>query len=830
MKPLQHGSTQLRLGKFKDAQDTGASYLLSLDPERLLAPYLQEAGLESPAPSYGNWENTGLDGHTLGHVLSAAAHLHSATGDVRANQLVEKLVSGVSAAQRSIGTGYVGGIPHGQELWARISAGDVEPDSFGLNGAWVPWYNLHKLFAGLIDAHVHTASATALEVVTALADWWLTIARTLSDDAYEAMLRTEFGAMNAAYADLFELTGQQDYLWLAKRFSDHSLFGPAARGEHILPGMHANTQIQKAYGYARVGAVAQEDAYTRAAAHLWKQTVELHTYAFGGNSVREHYTPSLHFGFDSEQGPETCNTYNMLRLTRELLGAPQDILAEVGITLDALLDYYERALFNHILSSQHPDTGGLVYFTPVRPNQYRVYSSAQECFWCCVGTGLENHARYPELIYGRDGDTLCVNLGIASTVHDPELGITIEQPETLTDSSDLVVRVIEAPQAEVEFAIRLPWWSRRNNQTSWRTEKRVWHEGDELRIPLAKRTTAHIIEPDPTHPLTWVAFFRGPFALVARTAHRDMPGLFADDSRMGHVASGEMHPLEPTPIVVSEEPFALGLVNQVKVVFPQDVDTAREDPPLHDAIDAATPTDSNPTVALVVSVPGQTEGTVEGAESTEGVEDASGTAGAEGTAGTTDAEAAEHKSSVVLEPLYLVHESRYTSYFPLVREVSDPTAQAQDLAAARQNLADLDTKTLKDMLRVLDFVQAGEQQPESDHGFVGSNSMVGGEGWARWREAAHNGHFSYDLRTRGETPALLKLTLAHQDQASTVVVRIGGNEIARIEAPERPFESAPFFDVEVELPQLPPTDTITCEFVAPTQAPTPRVFQVRLLK
>ncbi len=824
MRPLPPGSTHLTTGPFAHAQEVNAHYILSLDPSRLLAPYQREAGLPQQAESYGNWENSGLDGHTLGHVLSAAAHLHAATGSPQAAQLVANLVQGVKDAQDHLGTGYVGGIPHGQDLWERIAHGAVEPDSFGLNGAWVPWYNLHKLFAGLIDAHRLTANAEALDVVTRLADWWLDIARTMSDDTHEAMLRTEFGAMNAAFADLFELTRNKDYLWLAYRFTDQTLFTPLSAGEHVLPGKHANTQIAKAYGYARVAAAAEDPAYWTAAANLWKQVTEHHTYVFGGNSVREHFTDKLSAGFDSEQGPETCNTYNMLRLTRELLTAPDSALEGCEVTRDELLDFYERALFNHVLSSQHPETGGLVYFTPVRPEQYRVYSQTQECFWCCVGTGIENHARYPELICASGDNTLFVNLGIASTATWAQRGLSVEILDTVTSASELAVRIVEAPTEPVSIAVRLPWWSRRNNQTSWNVQTRVFESGETLRFPLAKRVTAHIIADDPASGVHWVAFQRGPLALAAPSDQDGLVGLVADDSRMGHVAQGPMRPLAGAPVVVADGPLPLGAVDEVKVVFEDDVDEARTDPTLREALDTLAPSSGEPTVALkVVST-------------------------------------SNEYTSVALAPLHRVHDTRYTMYFP-VTVVSGPAPvrssdseenstqsdprKFEAAAKVREDLTRLDAANNQLNSGLLDSVAAGEQQPESDHGLEAVDSRAQVEDGQRWRDAT--GWFSYRLRATEPTggpdnPAAstantLTITASQQPTPSKATILINDTEVGVIELPARTLSSEPpqdfHFPIEQELLSHPDTHlkvTLQAQTAESSEigVHTPRIHHVRV--
>ncbi|MFN3925476.1 MAG: beta-L-arabinofuranosidase domain-containing protein, partial [Pseudarthrobacter sp.] len=403
-------------GQFKTAQDVDVRYVLELDADRLCAPYLQEAGLETAAEPYGGWESDGMGGHIGGHYLTACARLFAATGDVRLLERVQYVVEVLEQCQAAAGNGYLGGVPGGRRLGEELAAGNIDADLFTLNGRWVPLYNLHKTFAGLLDAYTYTRSEKALTVLTRLADWWLTVSRHLDDDSFEEVLSTEFGGMNDTWTSLARLTGRADYLREARRFSHQALLDPLAAGDDRLDGLHANTQIPKVVGYERFAQATGDAHYFKASDHFWDVVTRQRTVSIGGNSVREHFHPSRDFTpmVLDVQGPETCNTYNMLKLAKlrfERTGEP------------AAVEFYERATFNHILSSQHPERGGFVYFTPMRPTHYRVYSKVHESMWCCVGSGMENHASYGELIYSHSGDTLAVNLYIPSTLDWTERGI-----------------------------------------------------------------------------------------------------------------------------------------------------------------------------------------------------------------------------------------------------------------------------------------------------------------------------------------------------------------------------------------------------------------------
>ena len=374
-------------GPFKHAQDLNVEYIRALEPDRLLAPFLTEAGLAPKAAKYPNWESSGLEGHTTGHYLTALAQIWAATGDPEMKRRLDYMVAELAACSGRTATATSGRFPAGANCGWRSPAGTLHVERFALNGKWVLWYNLHKLFAGLRDAYQIGGNDQARAVLVQLADWAERVTAKLSDDQMQQMLGAEQGGMNEVLADVFAMTNDRKYLTLAQRFSQRALLDGLEHHQDTLTGLHANTQIPKAIGYARLAQLGGEPGGLDAAKFFWQTVVHHRTVAFGGNSVREHFNPQDDFSsmIESREGPETCNTYNMLRLTEQLFRA--EPLAEYA-------DFYERAVFNHILSTEHPVHGGFVYFTPIRPRHYRVYSQPSQCFWCCVGTGMENHGKY----------------------------------------------------------------------------------------------------------------------------------------------------------------------------------------------------------------------------------------------------------------------------------------------------------------------------------------------------------------------------------------------------------------------------------------------------
>ena len=311
---------RLTSGPFERAQALNLEYLRALDVDRLLAPYRTEAGLQPKAKPYPNWESTGLQGHTAGHYLAALAQAWAATGDAEMRHRLDYMVRELAACQRANGNGYVGAIPGSRKLWAEVGAGRFASSASGSNGAWVPWYNLHKLFAGLRDTFSIAGIEEARQVLIGLSDWCGTLVAALSDSQLQMMLTAEHGGMNEVLADVFALTGDRKYLTLAERFSHRALLEPLRRHEDPLTGLHANTQIPKVVGYARIAELGGDATGLDAAAFFWQRVVGRRTVAFGGNSVREHFNPADDFSrmIESREGPETCNTYNMLRLTEQL--------------------------------------------------------------------------------------------------------------------------------------------------------------------------------------------------------------------------------------------------------------------------------------------------------------------------------------------------------------------------------------------------------------------------------------------------------------------------------------------------------------------------------
>jgi DUF1680 family protein len=763
-------------GPFLEAQRSNQRYLLALDMERLLAPFRREAGLPQPRPPYGNWENSGLDGHMGGHYLSALAMLTAATGDAALRARLDALLTELRRCQLAQGDGYLGGIPQGREAWARVARGELKVDSFSVNGRWVPWYNLHKTFAGLRDAWALCQQPLARQMLLALGAWALALLEPLGDAQLQDMMRAEHVGMNESFADL------------AARFSHLALLQPLREQRDALSGLHANTQIPKVIGFARIAELAAaatsspqpqaqiEADWLEPARFFWRTVRERRSVAIGGNSVKEHFHALDNFQpmLDEVEGPETCNTYNMLKLSELLFAHARD-----GRERAAYADFYERALYNHILASQHPQ-GGFVYFTPMRPNHYRVYSQPQLGMWCCVGSGLESQARHGQFIFaqalGPQGPEVYINLFIAARLDWPEQGLRLSQ-QTRFPAKDRSLLEIERG-GRFTLHLRHPGWVapgalrlRINGQPQAVTSQpgdylslnRDWRAGDrvELQLPMALRSEP--LGPDSGH----VALLHGPIVLAAKT--HPLPGEVlrtrADDSRMGHIAQGPLLPQAQAPLLISAG----------------DADLRRLRP-----------------------LPGRPQ---------------------HFSAGALIQGLGAAQQDLTLMPFYQLHDARYMVYW-----ARSTPAQAR---ALRERLAAEERAQLALQARTVDSVAPGEQQPESDHGFAGEGMDSGLNKGRRWRHA--RAWFSYRLLDPRHEGRVLRLEFCVADRCRRFSVQANERLLAELTL-HPPAGLAPdqdFYTLDLALPaDLPRRDdgSLLLRFTAAPGSLAGGLYGLRLLR
>lgn len=764
--PLQ--DVKLLESPFLQAQQTDLHYILAMEPDRLLAPFLREAGLTPKAPSYTNWENTGLDGHIGGHYISALSMMYAATGDTAVYNRLNYMLAELHRAQQAVGTGFIGGTPGSLQLWKEIKAGNIRAGGFDLNGKWVPLYNIHKTYAGLRDAYLYAGSNLAREMLIALTDWMIDITAGLTDQQMQDMLRSEHGGLNETFADVAAITGDKKYLELARRFSHKVILDPLIKDEDRLTGMHANTQIPKVIGYKRIAELSQDDKdwnhaaeWDHAARFFWNTVVNHRSVCIGGNSVREHFHPANDFSpmLNDIEGPETCNTYNMLRLTKMLYQDSPD---------SRFADYYERALYNHILASQEPDKGGFVYFTPMRPGHYRVYSQPETSMWCCVGSGLENHTKYGEFIYAHQKDTLYVNLFISSQLTWKEKGVSLVQETRFPDNGQVTLRIDKAPKKAFTISIRQPEWadsskgynlevngkeqpSATATNNGYLSVNRKWKKGDVITFTLPMQIKLEQI-PDKEN---FYAFLYGPIVLAASTGTEHLDGLYADDSRGGHIAHGKQIP-------VSEIPMLIGNPETISQSLHKE-DSDR----------------------LAFSYDGK-------------VYPASG-------------------KVMKLMPFFRLHNSRYAVYFHQASEEEFQTLR-EEMAIAEKKANELASQTV-------DLIFPGEQQPESDHGIQYDKAETGTHKDRHFRRA--KGWFSYNLKVKEEASRIM-ITIQKGDRNKTAILFNGEKLTTSPIIGEADKDG--FITVCYSLPQKIGAGTYPIHFSPDGTEWTSAIYEVRLLK
>ncbi len=527
VRPLPMSSVRLAPSPWLQALESNRAYLHRLEPDRLLHDYRLQAGLAPRGERYGGWERETIAGHSLGHYLSACALMHAQTGDAECRSRVHYVAGELRECQLAQRDGFVaaftrrneasGAIEPGRRVMEEIARAEIRSARFHLNGCWAPFYNWHKLFAGLLDADRHCASADALVVAEALAAF---IERTLAPlDAaqMQSVLGTEFGGMSESLAELGARTGDGRWLALAERFHHRAVLDPLIAGRDELAFLHANTQIPKLIGLALHAELTDDARELAGARFFWRAVTGDRSYVIGGNSDRENFQERGSLSrYITEQTCESCNTYNMLKLTRRLYATEPRA---------AYFDYYERAHLNHMLAHQRPRDGAFAYMVPLMSGAAREWSQPFDSFWCCVGTGMETHAKHGDSIYWEGDGTLYVNLYVPSTLDWEERGLRLALDTAYPFGEQVALRIASARDAgPLEFALRRPAWCAaptlrvngepadpRGGEDGYLRLRRAWREGDciELGLPMRPR-----LEPAPDDPSV-VALMHGPLVLAA---------------------------------------------------------------------------------------------------------------------------------------------------------------------------------------------------------------------------------------------------------------------------------------------------------------------------
>lgn len=548
VRPFPLSRVRLLDGPFKAAMDINAAYLKRLEPDRLLWPFHERAGMPVKGKRYGGWELKDVVGSMTGHYMTACALMVAASGDGEFKKRLDYMVAEIAKAQAAHGDGYAG--PVRTAVWKTTFSGDIKVHKWGLGGGYVPWYVLHKTYAGLIDAYKLTGNRQALDVARKFADWAKKGTDRLTDDQFQQMLRCEYGGMNDAMARMCAATGNEGYCDLAQRFDHKGIFEPLVQKRDELEGKHVNTQLPKIIGATRLHELTGQKRYADLARFFWTRAVDHRMFAPGGVDFHEHFRgagqEAAHLNWDS---CETCVTYNMLKLTRRLFGWQPDA---------RYMDYYERGLYNHILGSQDPESGGVTYFYSLKPGHFKIYSSPFDSMWCCVGTGIENHAKYGDTIYFHSGNALWVNLFIPSKLDWYEKSVTVLQETRfpVEDTTRLTLS-LDIPMS-LSINIRIPYWATRGVEIrvngkqekvsarpqSYVTLSRKWQDGDRIDVRLPMGLRVHHARDD--EQLGFVMY--GPLVLAGELGRDGMP----DNLCCAHNKQHSGDPVPEVPVLVTD--------------------------------------------------------------------------------------------------------------------------------------------------------------------------------------------------------------------------------------------------------------------------------------
>ncbi|MGC9057159.1 MAG: beta-L-arabinofuranosidase domain-containing protein [Candidatus Saccharicenans sp.] len=451
--PIPLNKIRLTGGPLFHAQQLDIDYLLKLEPDRMLALYRKVAGLQPKAEPYDGWDGPGrnLTGHIAGHYLSAVSLMYAATGDVRLKERADYIVKELKEVQDKNGDGYLSALEGGRRCFEALARGQIKASSFDLNGEWSPWYTLHKTFAGLRDAYRLTGNRTALEVEIKFAAWAEKILSGLNRFELQRMLDTEFGGMNEVLVDLYADTGDPRWLELAQKFEQEIFVNPLQRHEDILAGTHGNTQIPKMIGSAVRYLYTGHSSDLMASSFFFDQAASHHSFATGGNGMNEYFGQAEELAHQIDgRTAESCNIYNMLKLSRILFALNPDA---------HYADFMERALFNHVLGSIDPEDGRMCYMVPVGRAVQREYQDMFHSFVCCVGTGMENHALHGLGIYYESPNSLWVNLFVPSKAQADILGANINMETDFPEGEKATMTIGLKQPKEFTVFLRRPWWA-----------------------------------------------------------------------------------------------------------------------------------------------------------------------------------------------------------------------------------------------------------------------------------------------------------------------------------------------------------------------------------
>ena len=723
-RPFDLKQVRLLEGPFKDALERDRKYLDELESDRLLYTFRVNAGLPAPGEPLGGWEALEVRGHTMGHYLSACAMMVASTGDEELKAKADAIVAELAKCQEALGpSGYLSAFP--ESFIDRVER---------FEAVWAPYYVLHKIMAGLVDMHVHCGNRQALEIAEGMAAWCKSRCDKLSDEHVQNMLnRTEQGGMNDVLAGLFALTGNPDHLGLSRRFVQKSYNDPLAAGRDELKGQHVNSFVPNIIGTARQYEVAGDAVDRRIATFFWEQVTSARCYSTGGTSFHEHWQSDPNKLADQlgDQTQETCCTYNMLKLTRHLF--TWDPEAKYA-------DYYERTLFNSILATQDPKTGMMMYFVPLASGYWKYFNTPRDSFWCCTGTGMENHAKYGDSIYFYDDDGLWVNLFIPSELDWSEKGVRIRQ-ETKFPEEQRTALVVQAEKpVRLAIRVRVPGWAAAGvtvllngkpleveaKPGSYLAVDRRWCDGERLEIELPMSLWAWPMPDDPT----LLSVMYGPLVLAGKLGGEGLSDEMVYSK--SHNYQGEVfrdRKIAEAPVILTENADPKAWVEPVA-----------DEPLTFRSVGVGRPHD------------------------------------------------------VTLVPYHRLWGERYAVYWRVLPEREWLTREAERKAREAAEAA----RREEIEARLVDRVEIGKDDSEGAHNYRGHLSRSGPHLDRRWRDATPDGWFEYEMKVLPEEPMALLSSYWGSDRGRVFDVVVDDVTVAT-ETLENQHPQE-FFDVEYPIP------------------------------
>ena len=787
-------------GPMKTSLITNAKLLLDYDADRLMTPFIREAELDKKSdskyygwtndhPSFPNWGQPDwtLEGHVGGHYLSALALAYAALANngetALRNEIKARLdyciailkdCQDVYSNNNEGLKGFLGGQPI-RNAWKAMYQGNAEP--FYKVGGWVPFYCEHKVLAGLRDAYIYAGDKTAKTLYKNLCDWSINLVANLSQETMQRVLGSEHGGMNETLADAYKIFGETKYLDAAKKYS-HAYFlnGMESYNISFLNNKHANTQVPKFIGFERIYQLQNSSAnYHTSAVNFWNDVTTNRTVCIGGNSVNEHFLNQENYDryISQPDGPETCNSNNMLKLSEDLFDDTHD---------SKYADFYENTMYNHILSTQDPNTGGYVYFTTLRPQGYKIYSKVNQGMWCCVGTGMENHSKYGHFIYTHNGkNTLYINLFTASELNSKDFAVVQETNFPYEEQSNITVN----KKGNYTIAIRQPNWVtdgfdvkvngvsvNGQPENGYIMVSRKWNKGDKINVslPMALR-----YEQCPGLN-EYVAFKYGPILLAGNTEDTDLQNEYGGEGRMDHSPGcrGTQKSLNSSPLLICGRDTVTNLIKK-----------------------------NGKGLSFTINAPKYIP------------------------SGSMFAS----KKTLKLEPFFSTHHTRYVIYW---YQATEEDFIKSDIGKAEAAILAMESRTI-------DFVGTGEQQSEAGHKLSASQgSSKGSYNGEFYRDAPNGGYIQYTLTNKDKIATNLavmcRFTTADKGRVGSIYVE--GEKLQTISIPAKysPSENG-FFNIEIPIPDKLLKDKkgnvkseLTFQIKAESNTLCPGLFYLRLLK